>query len=86
MHVHGDRERGNINTPLELAIENEIDRFTPAMDVMKHVPRLQRIGSAALDKFQNDQISCKSYAFQHGTDRPDIVGWRWPSKKARTAA
>ena len=29
LHVRGYKERGNINTPLELAIENEIDRFTP---------------------------------------------------------
>ena len=29
LHVRGYKEKGNINTPLELAIQNQIDRFTP---------------------------------------------------------
>jgi xylulose-5-phosphate/fructose-6-phosphate phosphoketolase len=28
LHVRGYKEKGNINTPLELAIDNEIDRFS----------------------------------------------------------
>jgi len=78
MHVRGYKEQGNINTPLELAIENEIDRFSLAMDVIKRVPRLQRIGCAAMEKFRNMQIACRNYAFEHGTDKPDVAGWRWP--------
>lgn len=38
LHVRGYQERGNINTPLELAINNEIDRFTLAIDVIDRVP------------------------------------------------
>jgi xylulose-5-phosphate/fructose-6-phosphate phosphoketolase len=78
LHVRGYKEEGNINTPLELAIENEIDRFSLAMDVIKRVPRLQRIGAHALEKFLNEQISCRNYAFEHGTDKPDAAGWTWP--------
>jgi xylulose-5-phosphate/fructose-6-phosphate phosphoketolase len=85
MHVHGYMEQGNINTPLELAIENKIDRFTIAMDAIKYVPRLQRIGGAAMGKFLNDQIACRNYAFQHGTDRPDVAGWRWPHETRKAA-
>jgi phosphoketolase len=44
LHVLGYKERGNINTPLELAISNEIDRFSLAMDVIERVPRLQPVG------------------------------------------
>lgn len=78
MHVRGYKEQGNINTPLELAIENEIDRFSLAMDVIKRVPKLQRIGAHAKEKFLNEQISCRNYAYEHGTDRPDAAGWKWP--------
>jgi xylulose-5-phosphate/fructose-6-phosphate phosphoketolase len=78
IHVRGYKEKGNINTPLELAIENEIDRFSLAMDVIKRVPRLQKIGAHAKEKFLNEQIACRNYAFQHGIDRPDIAGWTWP--------
>jgi xylulose-5-phosphate/fructose-6-phosphate phosphoketolase len=78
MHVRGYKEQGNINTPLELAIENEIDRFSLAMDVIKRVPRLQRIGAHAMEKFRNEQIACRNYAYEHGTDKPDVAGWKWP--------
>jgi xylulose-5-phosphate/fructose-6-phosphate phosphoketolase len=86
LHVHGYQEKGNINTPLELAIENEIDRFSLAMDVIKRVPRLQRIGGFALDKFHNEQINCRKYAYNNGTDRPDVAGWKWPQQARKAAA
>ncbi len=78
LHVRGYKEKGNINTPFELAIENEIDRFSLAMDVIKRVPRLQKIGAHAMEKFLNEQIECRNYAFQNGIDRPDVREWRWP--------
>jgi len=78
MHVRGYKEKGNINTPLELAIENETDRFSLAMDVIKRVPKLQKIGGHAMEKFLNQQIECRNYAFAHGIDRPDVRDWRWP--------
>jgi len=45
LHVRGYKEKGNINTPLELAINNEIDRFSLAIDVINRVPRLQVAGA-----------------------------------------
>ncbi len=78
MHVRGYKEKGNINTPLELAIENEIDRFSLAMDAIRRVPRLQNIGGRAMEKFLNEQIRCRNYAYEHGTDKPDVAGWTWP--------
>jgi xylulose-5-phosphate/fructose-6-phosphate phosphoketolase len=78
MHVRGYKEQGNINTPLELAIENEIDRFSLAMDAIQRVPKLQKIGAHAKEKFQNEQIACRNYAFKHGIDKPDVAGWKWP--------
>jgi xylulose-5-phosphate/fructose-6-phosphate phosphoketolase len=85
-HVHGYREQGNINTPLELAIENGIDRFTLAIDVIKHVPRLQRTGGSAMAGFINEQIACRNYAFKHGIDKPEQANWKWPHEKTRKAA
>lgn len=70
----------------ELTPENEIDRFTLAMDAIKQVPHLQRIGSAALERFRNEQIACREYAFKHGTDRPDVVDWKWQHEASRGRA
>ena len=38
LHVRGYKEQGNINTPLELAIRNQIDRFNLAIDVIDRIP------------------------------------------------
>ncbi|HYV10465.1 MAG TPA: phosphoketolase family protein [Pyrinomonadaceae bacterium] len=78
LHVRGYKERGNINTPMELAIENEIDRYTLAIDVIDRVPRLQSIGAHAKEKFRNMQIECRRYAHAFGVDKPDVTEWRWP--------
>jgi xylulose-5-phosphate/fructose-6-phosphate phosphoketolase len=78
MHVRGYKEKGNINTPMELAINNEIDRFSLAIDVIDRTPKLQRIGAHAKEKYRDEQISCRNYAYEHGIDRPDVVGWKWP--------
>jgi phosphoketolase len=40
-----------------LAIENEIDRFTLAIDVIDRVPKLQTIGAHAKEKLRNQQIN-----------------------------
>ena len=78
MHVRGYKEKGSINTPLELAIENNIDRFSIAMDVIDRVPRLQRIGGHAKERFLNQQIVCRNYAHEYGVDQPDAAAWVWP--------
>jgi xylulose-5-phosphate/fructose-6-phosphate phosphoketolase len=77
-HVRGYKEKGNINTPLELAIDNNIDRFSLAMDVIDRVPRLQKIGGHAKERFLNKQIECRTYADAHGIDLPEAAGWTWP--------
>jgi len=78
LHVRGYKEKGNINTPLELAIDNEIDRFSLAIDVINRVPRLQVAGAHAKEKFRDLQIDCRSYAHEHGVDQPEAADWTWP--------
>jgi xylulose-5-phosphate/fructose-6-phosphate phosphoketolase len=78
MHVRGYKEKGNINTPMELAINNEIDRFSLAIDVIDRTPKLQRIGAHAKEMFRNRQIACRNYAHEHGIDSPEVTGWTWP--------
>lgn len=78
MHVRGYKEKGNINTPLELAIENQIDRFSLAIDVIDRLPSLHVAGAHAKEKFRNQQIACRHYAYEHGIDMQEINNWRWP--------
>jgi xylulose-5-phosphate/fructose-6-phosphate phosphoketolase len=78
LHVRGYKEKGNINTPLELAIENEVDRFSLAIDVIDRVPRLQVAGAHVKEKLRNLQIECRNWAHEHGIDRDAERNWKWP--------
>jgi xylulose-5-phosphate/fructose-6-phosphate phosphoketolase len=78
IHVRGYKEKGSINTPLELAIDNNIDRFSLAMDVVNRVPKLQKIGGHAKERFLNQQIECRNYAHENGIDKPEAADWTWP--------
>jgi xylulose-5-phosphate/fructose-6-phosphate phosphoketolase len=81
IHVRGYIERGNINTPLELAIENHIDRFSLAIDVINRVPKLRVAGAHAKELFRDQQIACKRYAHEHGVDLPEVSDWIWPYER-----
>jgi xylulose-5-phosphate/fructose-6-phosphate phosphoketolase len=78
IHVRGYKEKGNINTPMELAICNQIDRFSLAIDVIDRVDRLKVAGAHAKEAFKDEQISCRNYAFEHGIDKPEVMNWTWP--------
>ena len=75
----GYREKGNINTPLELAMLNETSRFhlvhrrgrpraAPAPDKAAHLN----------EDMKNAIIDNLRYAHEHGTDRPELANWTWP--------
>ena len=81
IHVRGYKEQGNINTPLELAIRNQTDRFSLAIDAIDRIPRFQVTGSHAREALLNQQIACKAHAYESGIDSPDIVNWQWPFLK-----
>jgi xylulose-5-phosphate/fructose-6-phosphate phosphoketolase len=76
-HVRGYKEKGNINTPLDLAIQNQIDRFSIAKDVIDRVPTLQVSGAHAKEKLRNEQIDCLNYAYENGIDKPEVEQWTW---------
>ena len=76
--MRGYKEKGNINTPLELAILNQVDRFNLVIDVIDRVPRLRNKAAHLKEEMRNAIIDNLSYAHTHGTDRPEITDWVWP--------
>ena len=78
IHVRGYKEMGNINTPLELAILNQTDRFSLAIDAIDRIPRFQTTGASVREELLNEQIAARSHAHQFGIDRQDITNWQWP--------
>ncbi len=78
IHVRGYKEKGNINTPLELAILNQVDRFNLAIDVIDRVPKLQASASHTKQWLQDQIIDAIAYSHENGIDRPEIRNWTWP--------
>jgi xylulose-5-phosphate/fructose-6-phosphate phosphoketolase len=77
-HVRGYKEKGNINTPLELAILNQIDRFDLAIDVIDRVPRLQATATQTKEWLKGQIIESVNYAHENGIDSKKIREWKWP--------
>ena len=78
LHVRGYKEKGNINTPFELAIINQVDRFNLSIDVIDRVPKLQAKGAHVKDQLKAQLIESVIYAHEEGIDREEIRNWTWP--------
>ncbi|NEP59871.1 MAG: phosphoketolase family protein [Symploca sp. SIO2G7] len=78
IHVRGYKEEGNINTPLELAINNQVDRFNLVIDVINRVPKLGSAAAHVKERMKNKIIKCLAYAHKHGKDNDEITHWKWP--------
>jgi len=78
IHVRGYKEKGNINTPLELAIINQVDRFNLSIDVIDRVPRLRTTGAHVKEWLKGEIIEHLEYAHAEGIDKEEIRNWTWP--------
>ena len=76
--MRGYKEHGNVNTPLELAMRNQIDRFNLAIDVIDRVPRLSAAAAHLKEWLKDRIIDNINYAYENGIDRPEESDWKWP--------
>jgi phosphoketolase len=73
LRVRGYKEKGNIDTPLELAIRNETDRYSLAIlaiDSLKSV--LGNKGSSTREYLLNTRTAAVNYAYETGLALLDI--------------
>ena len=77
IHVRGYIEQGNINTPLQLAIINKIDRFDLVIDVIDRVSSLGSRAAHVRERMKDGIIDNLAYAKEHGMDKPEITDWKW---------
>ena len=76
-HVRGYKEKGNINTPLELAMNNQIDRFNLVIDVIDRVESLGSRAAHLKEQMREAILAHRQHAHLHGMDAPEITNWRW---------
>ena len=61
-----------------MTVQNDMDRYHLAGDVVGRVPRLQRVG-AHFQQFLRDRlVDHRQYVIEHGDDMPEIKNWKWP--------
>ncbi len=78
LHVHGYNEKGNINTPLELAILNKIDRFNLVIDVINRLDSVSDKAQTLLTEMENAIEQHLAHAHKTGTDCQTMSNWQWP--------
>ncbi|WP_261805977.1 phosphoketolase family protein [Lapidilactobacillus luobeiensis] len=75
INIHGYRENGDITTPFDMRVLNELDRYHLSKDAALAV-----YGTAAAQFAQkmDDKVSYhNSYIREHGTDIPEVEEWQW---------
>lgn len=81
LHVRGYNEKGNIDTPFELAIRNQTDRYSLAIAAIDRMPWLKNTASGIRDELVNLQIIARNEAYDTGIDPEHIRYWQWPYPK-----
>ncbi|KAJ5166799.1 phosphoketolase 1 [Penicillium canariense] len=81
LHVRGYKEKGNIDTPFELALRNGTDRYSLAIDAIDLIESLGNTGSSVREKFIKFQLQGKKAAYNDGVDPEYIRNWNWPYPK-----
>jgi xylulose-5-phosphate/fructose-6-phosphate phosphoketolase len=76
MHVRGYKEEGTTTTPFDMAVLNEIDRFSLVNSVIDRVPHLAALAAYAKQAIRDKLLEHKQYIAQHGDDMPEIRDWQ----------
>ncbi|KRM58788.1 phosphoketolase family protein [Secundilactobacillus malefermentans] len=81
VHVHGYRENGDITTPFDMRVLNELDRFHLAKDAVLSIPRFAVKGSYFAQRMDDMVAKHTAYIRENGTDMPEINDWQWKPLK-----
>ncbi|KAL2863983.1 phosphoketolase family protein [Aspergillus lucknowensis] len=77
LHVRGYKEKGSIDTPFELAVRNQTDRYSLAIDAIDRIASLGNTVAGVREKFLNLQLAAKNEAYDNGIDPDYIRNWTW---------
>ncbi|AZP90101.1 phosphoketolase family protein [Pediococcus acidilactici] len=81
LHVHGYREEGDITTPFDMRVLNELDRFHLAQDVINSISEFNEKGADFAQEMDNILARHHEYIRDHGDDLPEVKDWVWKDVK-----
>lgn len=80
LHVHGYRENGDITTPFDMRVLNQMDRFDLVKSVVKNLPNAAKY--AHIVQEMNGMIAKHNqYIRDEGKDLPEVENWKWEGVK-----
>lgn len=77
IHVHGYREDGDITTPFDMRVVNQLDRFDLAKEAITDVPEYAEKGADFIQKMDNKLVEHYNYIRDNGDDLPEVKDWTW---------
>lgn len=80
LHVHGYRENGDITTPFDMRVVNQMDRFDLVKEAVLSLPNAEQYASIAAEM---DAMVKKHHAYirEEGVDLPEVENWVWKPLK-----
>ncbi|TJY13162.1 phosphoketolase family protein [Lentilactobacillus buchneri] len=81
LHVHGYRENGDITTPFDMRVLNQLDRFDLAKEAVQDIPAYTVKGGYFIQRMNDMVDKHNAYIRQEGTDLPEVVDWKWEGLK-----
>ena len=77
VHVRGYVEEGTTTTPFDMVVRNDMDRYRLVMDVIDRVPGLATRAAHVRQHMHDIRHRHHGWIRAHGTDLPEVAGWRW---------
>ena len=76
VRFHGYRENGDITTPFDMRVLNQLDRFDLVKDAVDSLPNPSQYGSIMAEM---DAMIAKhnQYIRDTGRDLPEVLEWKW---------
>lgn len=74
--IHGYRENGDITTPFDMRVVNQMDRFDLVKSAVLSLPNPDKYGELVAEM---DDIIAKHHQYirDEGTDLPEVEDWEW---------
>lgn len=80
LHVHGYRENGDITTPFDMRVLNQMDRFDLVKSVVKNLPNAEKYAHI-VQKMNGMIAKHNQYIRDEGRDLPEVENWKWEGLK-----
>ncbi|MCZ2491248.1 phosphoketolase family protein [Dellaglioa carnosa] len=80
--IHGYRENGDITTPFDMRVLNQMDRFNLAKDAVLQAGHLGAMGDAFVKEMDAKIAEHEAYIREHGDDLPEVNNWKWTSLRS----